>query len=61
LECSNDFHRLNFEPKTNKVLRGPGEEMAEFLLTRDGCAYLTMGFTGAKAAAFKEAYIAVLN
>jgi len=30
-------------------------------MTKDGFAFLVMGFTGAKAAAFKEAYINQFN
>lgn len=57
--CSPDFNARNFaaveytDPK--------GERRPSYRLTRDGCAFLVMGFTGRKAAAFKEAYIDAFN
>jgi Rha family phage regulatory protein len=59
LECSDEFNRLNFEPVEYKDAKG--ESRRHFFLTKDGFAYLCMGFTGARAAAFKEAYIARFN
>jgi Rha family phage regulatory protein len=32
-----------------------------YLMTRDGFTFLAMGFTGARAAEFKERYIAEFN
>ncbi|WP_249411562.1 Rha family transcriptional regulator [Marinomonas sp. A3A] len=32
-----------------------------YRITRDGFVFLAMGFTGTKAAQFKEAYINALN
>lgn len=63
LECSKDFHTLNFEPveTTEKNWIGGAVKSREFLMTRDGFTFLAMGFTGAKAAQFKEAYIAAFN
>uniref|UniRef100_UPI001C5BF631 Rha family transcriptional regulator n=1 Tax=Aeromonas veronii TaxID=654 RepID=UPI001C5BF631 len=36
---------------------GGTKEVPEYLLTRNGCMFLIMGFTGASAGAFKEAFI----
>lgn len=59
LECSDGFRARNFEQSSylspqNKVL--PCYEM-----TRDGFAFLCMGFTGKEAAEWKEKYIEAFN
>lgn len=59
LECSEEFTRLNFEPsgyydETNRYLK-------MYRITRDGFTFLVMGFTGAEAAKWKEAYIGAFN
>lgn len=63
LECSPEFHRLNFEPMSCQVEIGNGAWRTDrmFELTRDGFVFLVMGFTGPKAARWKEAYIAAFN
>lgn len=63
LECSVGFRERNFALTFTEV---PGPNGAirrepEYHLTRDGCAFLIMGFTGKLAAQFKEAYIAAFN
>jgi len=58
-ECSPEFSRLNFKPSTYKTSRG--KRQPEILLTKDGFAFIVMGFTGKKAARFKEAYINRFN
>jgi len=59
LECSEEFNRLNFEPISYKDSMNRDQKSYE--ITRDGCAFLIMGFTGAKAAAWKEAYVNAFN
>lgn len=59
LECSKEFNRLNFQPVTYKDEKG--EKRREVLMTRDGFTFLAMGFTGKKAAEWKEKYIAAFN
>ena len=59
LDCSTSFNELNFAPV--EYLDKKGENRPEVLMTRDGFTFLAMGFTGAKAAQFKEAYIAEFN
>ena len=59
LECSDEFRLFNFEQTSykssqNKVL--PCYEM-----TKDGFSFLCMGFTGSKAAVWKEKYIIAFN
>ncbi|MEL6258997.1 MAG: Rha family transcriptional regulator, partial [Pseudomonadota bacterium] len=58
LECSDDFARLNFEPCSYSK---QGREFPMVRMTRDGFTFLAMGFTGPKAAQFKERYIAAFN
>jgi len=38
-----------------------GNEYTEYQITKDGFVFLAMGFTGKKAAQFKEAYITAFN
>ena len=59
LECSEGFTERNFALSEYKDEKG--ELRPEYLITRDGFTFLAMGFTGAKAAAFKEAYIEAFN
>ena len=59
LDCSDSFRVLNFEQssytsKQNKVLDS-------YDITKDGFAFLCMGFTGKKAAIWKEKYIEAFN
>lgn len=63
LECSSDFHHLNFEEmiQTIDIGKGTKRESKVWNMTKDGFIFLVMGFTGAKAAAIKEAYIAEFN
>ncbi|MGI4735070.1 MAG: Rha family transcriptional regulator [Janthinobacterium lividum] len=55
LECDAQFSRLNFKPST--YLDQRGKEQREVLMTRAGFAFLIMGFTGQRAAGFKQDYI----
>lgn len=59
LHCSKDFHQRNFVPFKVKDLTGESTSYVE--MTKDGFTFLVMGFTGADAAKFKEAYIARFN
>lgn len=63
LDCSPDFHGLNFELMSREVTIGNNAKRQEryFTLTKDGFTFLAMGYTGAQAAAFKEAYISRFN
>ena len=63
LGCSEEFHKLNFELMENEVEIGLGKTRKEpmYRITRDGFVFLAMGFTGTKAAQFKEAYINAFN
>lgn len=55
LPCSEVFSRRNFEP--TDFIDKNGDIQPQYLITRNGCVFLIMGFTGAKAGAFKEAFI----
>lgn len=59
LECSPEFNQLNFAPV--EYLDCKGEKRPAYQMTKDGFMFLVMGFTGKKAAQFKEAYIKVFN
>lgn len=63
LECSETFRRLNFEEMQNlaPTHNGGYRQQTVYELTRDGFTFLAMGFTGAQAAQWKEAYIAAFN
>lgn len=59
LDCSREFTERNFALSDYKD--PTGRTLPQYLMTRDGFTFLAMGFTGAKAARFKEAYIAEFN
>lgn len=59
LDCSTSFNEANFG--FVEYVDSKGEKRPEVLMTRDGFTFLAMGFTGAKAAQFKEAYISEFN
>tara|TARA_Y100000310_G_C20688537_1_gene820707 strand:+ start:2790 stop:3476 length:687 start_codon:yes stop_codon:yes gene_type:complete len=59
LHCSDDFKVANFRTcsftnKMNRVFDG-------YMMTKDGFAFLCMGFTGKKAGEWKEKYIKAFN
>ena len=56
LPCSPEFNQRNFAPV--EYTDAKGEKRPEYLLTKNGFVFLVMGFTGARAASLKEAYIA---
>ncbi|MGL9736033.1 MAG: Rha family transcriptional regulator [Symbiopectobacterium sp.] len=57
LDCLTKFSALNFEGAEYTNEQGK----LRLDMTKDGFVFLVMGFTGKKAAAFKEAYIAEFN
>lgn len=59
LDCSADFNKRNFAPVTYQDAKG--EHRPAYNLTRDGCVFLVMRFTGKEAALFQEAYIQAFN
>jgi len=63
LECSKDFSERNFALTSFEVNQPNGGSRTEkaYTITRDGFSFLAMGFTGKKAAQFKEAYIQAFN
>ncbi|EAQ6132302.1 transcriptional regulator [Salmonella enterica] len=56
LDCSAEFTALNF--KASEYTDSTGRKLPAYQITKNGFVFLVMGFTGKKAAAFKEAYIA---
>ncbi|EDQ6557015.1 Rha family transcriptional regulator [Salmonella enterica subsp. enterica serovar Newport] len=62
LDCSPAFTTANFSTVVITTQAGFDERETEaYEMTKDGFVFLVMGFTGKKAAAFKEAYIAEFN
>lgn len=59
LDCSLEFTGRNFALSEYKD--PTGRTLPQYLMTRDGFTFLAMGFTGARAARFKEAYINEFN
>lgn len=60
LDCTPEFRSANFSahPYINPQ---NGQTYTEYRITRDGFSFLCMGFTGAKAAQWKERYISTFN
>lgn len=63
LECSSDFQSANFGVsfKIRELPNGGTKEERFYNITKDGFTFLAMGYTGKKAAEFKEKYIAAFN
>lgn len=63
LSCSDDFRALNFEHmvEMRKLPQGGSQKVEWYEITKDGFSFLVMGYTGAKAAQFKEMFIAEFN
>ncbi|HGP0793512.1 TPA: Rha family transcriptional regulator [Salmonella enterica subsp. diarizonae serovar 53:z10:z35] len=59
LECSPEFSARNFAGA--EYTDDQGKKRPCYQITRDGFAFLAMGFTGKRAAQFKEAYINAFN
>lgn len=59
LDCSEEFRLLNFEPSYYKNQQGKKQPC--YCMTRDGFVFLVMGYSGKKAAHFKEIYIRRFN
>ncbi len=55
LKCSKDFNARNFAPVEYKDPKG--EKRTYYDMTQDGWMFLVMGFTGEKAAEWKEKFI----
>jgi Rha family phage regulatory protein len=63
LKCSPGFHLRNFVEVSHEVDAGNGAKVnyRSFEMTHDGFAFLCMGFTGKKAAQWKEEFIGAFN
>ena len=59
LQCSPEFTKGNFTASEYKD--NSGRSLPSYHITKDGFSFLAMGFTGKKAAQFKEAYINAFN
>lgn len=60
LDCSAQFASANFSADVQNIKIGNGATRASkmYEMTKNGFVFLVMGFTGKRAAQFKEAYIA---
>ena len=63
MECSPGFRALNFQESFRETPTGNGavRRFRTVQMTKDGFTILAMGYTGAKAMRFKEAYIQRFN
>lgn len=59
LDCSEEFTHRNFA--ASEYQDSTGRTLGMYQITRDGFVFLCMGFTGADAAKWKEAYINAFN
>lgn len=59
LDCSDEFRERNFAQSSYTSPQNKSLDCYE--ITRDGFAFLCMGFTGKEAAVWKEKYIAAFN
>ena len=59
LECSQNFTDSNFA--VSEYTDSTGRKLPMYQITRDGFAFLAMGFTGKKAAAWKERFLEAFN
>lgn len=59
LACSQEFRAANFGESS--YVSEQGKEFPMFTMIKDGFSFLVMGYTGKKAAQFKEAYINAFN
>jgi Rha family phage regulatory protein len=59
LECSEEFRRHNFV--LSYYLSPQNKKITCYTITRDGVSFLCMGFTGKRAAQWKEKYINAFN
>jgi len=59
LECSEQFRKDNFTDSSYTSQQGKKLSCVE--MTRDGFTFLCMGFTGKRAAEWKESYINAFN
>lgn len=62
LECSPEFTWANFSAHVQPIQAGAVTRDSKYYeMTKDGFIFLVMGFTGAKAAQIKEAYLQAFN
>ncbi|EFL91188.1 putative phage antirepressor, partial [Candidatus Regiella insecticola LSR1] len=62
LDCSREFASANLSAHVENIRAGAVNRDSKYYeMTKDGFVFLVMGFTGKKAAAFKEAYITEFN
>ncbi len=62
LDCSPEFASAEFSAHVKNIQAGAVNRDSKYYeMTKDGFVFLVMGFTGKRAAAFKEAYIAEFN
>ncbi|MDZ4504701.1 Rha family transcriptional regulator [Bacillus cereus] len=60
MQCSDEFRKANFGVSEYKT-ENNNKSYKKYLIKKDGLSFLVMGFTGEKAAQFKEMYIMEFN
>ncbi len=60
MQCSDEFRKANFGVSEYKT-ENNNKSYKKYLIKKDGLSFLVMGFTGEKAAQFKEMYITEFN
>jgi len=62
LDCSEEFRERNFSPTSELIQAGAVKREREYYeITKDGFMFLVMGFTGKRAAEWKENFINAFN
>jgi Rha family phage regulatory protein len=63
LECDSEFRAVNFAGASHKIdmPNGASRNSPYYKISRDGCMFLIMGFTGSKAAFWKQLFIEQFN
>lgn len=59
MECDADFRQRNFVPAN--YTDAQGKTRPRYIMSKDGFTFLVMGFTGKRAAGFKQGYIEQFN
>ena len=59
LTCSEDFRGRNFA--LSSYISQQNKELPMYVMTKDGFAFLVMGYTGEKAGLFKESFLNAFN
>ena len=59
LDCSKEFRERNFPPSF--YISKQHKEMPNYLITKEGCMFLVLGYRGEKAGKIREQFINAFN